>query len=271
MTTLYDTVVISSSSSEGLQLPINQGSYYSIPVQQVINDVDAFRIKQVIVPRTFNTISASGGLQLTFGLQGNISGSQSIAIPAGNYSSTALANYIASAWFTATGTNIIVSFTNAQFKTSITVAGGTDTSVAITATELALPGMGPILGFYQTIATSGTITSSNVFHLTGPNVININCSELAAGMGGRNLISNSLTHNGRDGQYVRSDVIYQLGSLGNGGDSSLNIFPSEWFQFSKLQNLSRLTLVLVDENSQQINLNGFSWQISIELRQKKNI
>jgi hypothetical protein len=274
MTERWDSLIISSSSSTGLNLPLDVGSYYSLPLFLNVNDCQALRIKSINIPRTYYTIDASGAgpNQLTVALIGNVSGAQFLPIPGGAYTYLQLANYIQTQWFALTGTNISVNFTtSAQFHTIITLIGGVDATLAIGAPQLASPGMGSILGFYLPFAPSTTLISSNVFNLTGPKSINVISPEIFSAMGGRNLISHSVLHNGTDGVYIKAPVIYQISALGNTGDSSVSIYPSDEYQFASPLKISRLSFGLVDENLVPINLNGYSWSISLELRQQKNV
>jgi hypothetical protein len=264
----FDTVLISSTSSEGLNLPFATGSAYVMPAQTVINDVIAFRVKQTVIPRTYFNINAGA---LTFSMTGDVSGQKTVTLPAGNYSTTDISNYLVSQWTIVAGTTITVDFDQPNFRVLITRTGGIDATISITASDLLSPGMGSILGFYQTQAAGVQVQASNIFNILGPRAINVICYELAGGMGNRNLRSSSTLHNGSDGVLVKSNIIYCVGSLGNGGDEALNIYPSEWYQFANPQNISKLTFDLQDEQGNTIPLNGYAWSICLEIRQKKNV
>lgn len=260
----YDTVLISCTSSEGMNLPIDLGSYYRLPLQQNVNDILSFRVKDVSIPLTFYTIKTG---DLVFGLQGNVTGSQSIAIPAGNYTDLALATFIQDAWLTLTGTTITVSFAGAALKTVVTRTAGADATIAITATELALAGMGPILGFYSAIPAATTLTASNTFHITGPNKLIVQSQALNTG---RNMNSINLSGTIKAGTINLSNIIFAIWVTGNEGGIVNNIIPSDWYQFGVPQKLTALDFMLTDENGTEIQLNGYPWSITIELRQKKN-
>lgn len=254
----YDSLIISSTSAEGLNLPIDTGSAYRLSVLQNVINVREYRVKDVVVPNTYYTIKTG---QLVFGLQGNITGNQSIAVPPGNYTSVQLAAQIQNSWFTLTGTNITLNFSNPNFKLVISVLGGADATVAITPTQLALAGMGSVLGFYSAIPTSASITASNVFNITGPQKILVCSTVLNTGM---NMIS-------KNGTYVRSNVIYATWRQGNQGALSSDIIPGDWQVFQTPQKLSSIDLYLTDENEVPIELNGYPWSITLELHQDKNV
>jgi hypothetical protein len=259
----YDTCIFASSSAEALNLPINLGSRYSLPLRTQLLNVEAYRIKTVDVPRSFYTIKTG---DLVFGLQGNVTGAQSIAIPAGNYTFIQLSSYIQTAWAAATATTITVSFTEPNFKVLITRTGGADATIAITATQLALAGMGSIMGFYSTIAAATTLTASNVFNINGPAAIYV-CS--AALNFGWNQQANSPLHNGTDGKFIRSDVIFQMPNFGNMGAFNNGQIPGEWMVFPIPKNISNLDFYLTDERGTEIQLNGRAWGISVEFRMTK--
>jgi hypothetical protein len=261
----YDTILISSSSSEALNLPIDLGSAYRMPLLQNIVNVESFRVKDVSVPRTFYTILEG---QLVFGLHGNATLDQSIIIPAGNYTASQLSAYISAQWLLLTGTQITVDFSSPQFRVIITRTAGIDATISITATQIALAGMGSIMGFFQAIPLAVSITASNMFHIFGPNKILVNSSTLDTN---NNMISHSILHNGRDGQYIRSNVIFALYANGNMGDIMSSIIPGDFIQFQTPQKISSLDFSLTDEDGNAINLNGSAWTITIELRQRKNV
>lgn len=263
MTENYDTCIFASSSAEALNLPINLGSRYSLPLRTQLLDVEAYRIKTVDVPRSFYTIKTG---DLRFGLQGNITGSQSMAIPAGNYTFVQLSQYIQTQWFSLVGTNITVDFTQPNFKLVVQRTGGADANIAITATELALPGMSPILGFYSAIGAATTIVASNVFNINGPASIYVCSSRLNFG---QNQRASSILHNGTDGQYIRSDVIFQMPNFGNMGAWNNGQIPSDWMVFPIPQNIANLDFYLTDASGTELQLNGRAWNISIEFRMTK--
>lgn len=263
MTENYDTCIFASSSAEALNLPIALGSRYSLPLKTQLLDVEAYRIKTVDVPRSFYTIKTG---DLRFGLQGNITGSQSMAIPAGNYTFVQLSQYIQTQWFSLVGTNITVDFTQPNFKLVIQRTGGADANIAITATELALPGMSPILGFYSAIGAATTIVASNVFNINGPASIYVCSSRLNFG---QNQRASSILHNGTDGQYIRSDVIFQMPNFGNMGAWNNGQIPSDWMVFPIPQNIANLDFYLTDASGTELQLNGRAWNISIEFRMTK--
>jgi len=196
-----------------------------------------------------------------FGLKGNVSGSQSYAVPAGSYSSLQLATQIAAGWFALTGTTITLTFSNPDYKLVVARTGGTDATIEITATELALAGMGSILGFYSVIAPSTSLTASNVFLITGPQKILVCSNTLNTG---RNMIS-------KNGTYVRSNVIFATWRQGNSGALSSDIIPTDWQMFQTPQKLSSIDLYLTDENEVPLDLNGYPWSITLEFRQKRNV
>lgn len=254
----YDTLTIACTSAEGLTLPTDLGSAYRLSVLQNVSDILAYRIKDVVIPQTYYTIKAG---ELVFGLQGNVTGAQSIAIPPGNYSSLQLAAYIEAAWLALTGTTITVSFASVDFKVIVTRTAGVDATISITATQLALSGMGSILGFYATIAAAASIKASNTFNITGPKKILVCSTVLNTG---RNMIS-------KNGMFVRSNVIYASYRIGNQGSLSNDIIPGDWQVFQTPQKLSSIDLYLTDENEQEVMLNGYPWSITLEFRQAKNV
>lgn len=255
----FDTALISCASGEVLNLPLDTGSAFSVPLRPALNNVISYRVKDVSIPATYYTVDTVR--PLTFGLQGNVTGAQSTVIPAGNYTATTLATTIQNAWFTLTGTNITVSFTSPQFRTVVTRTGGADATVAITATQLALPGMGPTLGFYQAIATAVTITSSNSFSLIGPKKILVGSNALNTGRG--MAIRNGIAE--------PCNVIFAIWTSNNSGDIFNNIIPSDFMSFRTPQQLTKIDLYLMDENFVPIALNGFSWSITLEIRQSRNV
>ncbi len=254
----YDTLIISSTSAEGLNLPIDTGSAYRLSVLQNVINIRAFRVKDVVVPNTYYTIKTG---QLVFGLRGNVSGDQSYAVPAGSYSSTQLATQIANAWLALTGTTITLTFSNPDFKLVVARTAGTDATIEITATQLALAGMGSVLGFYSAVGPAASITASNVFNITGPQKLLVCSATLNTG---NNMIS-------KNGSYVRSNVIYATWRQGNSGSLSSDIIPGDWQVFQTPQKLSSIDLYLTDENEVPIELNGYPWSITLEFRQDKNV
>ncbi len=252
----WSTLVIGATSAEGLNLPTDLGSYYKLPFQQNVTDIQAFRIKDCEVPNTFYTIQANA---LVFGLQGNVTGAQSLAVPAGNYTADKLKTYIETAWLALTGTTISISFTAPDFKVIIQRTAGTDATIAITATQLALAGMTSILGFSAAIPANTTITAQQIFNITGPKKIYVYSAALNTG---NNMIA-------KDGVFQRSNMIWSVWRVGNSGDIITNQIPSDWYQFQTPQKLSSLDLSLTDENGTQLNLNGYAWSITLEFRQAR--
>jgi hypothetical protein len=254
----YDTLIISSTSAEGLNLPVDLGSAYRLSVLQNVSDILAFRVKDVVVPNTWYTIKTG---QLVFGLKGDVSGSQSYAVPQGSYSSVQLAAQIEGAWLALTGTTITLTFSNPDYKLVVARTGGTDATIEISATELALAGMGSNLGFYSLIAPATSLTASKVFLITGPQKLLVCSNTLNTG---RNMIA-------KNGTYVRANVIYATWRQGNSGALSNDIIPGDWQVFQTPQKLSSLDLYLTDENEVPIELNGYPWSITLEFRQKRNV
>lgn len=254
----YSSVLLTCTSAEGLNLPTDLGSYFKLSFQQNIVDVLSYRIKQVVIPNTFYTIKSG---QLVFGLQGNVTGHQNILIPAGNYTADQLSTYIATAWLALTGTTITVSFTSPDFKVIIARTAGVDATIAISATELALTGMTSILGFNAAIPANTVITAQQIFNITGPKAIYVMSNTLNTNY---NMVS-------KDGQYIRANIIWAVWRVGNMGDLISNIIPSDFYQFNTPQKFSSLDLYLCDENLENIDLNGFPWSITLELRQKRNV
>lgn len=254
----HDSLIISSTSAEGLNLPIDTGSAYKLSVLQNVINIREYRVKDVVIPNTYYTIKAG---QLTFALQGNVTGNSSVAVPPGNYTSAQLATQIQNSWFTATGTNISLNFGNPNFRLVVTVTGGVDATIAITATQLSAIGMGSVLGFYATRPAATSVTASNSFNITGPQKILVCSTVLNTGM---NMIS-------KNGAYVRSNVIYAVWRQGNQGSLSSDIIPGDWQVFQTPQKLSSIDLYLTDENEDPIDLNGYAWSITLEFHQDKNV
>jgi hypothetical protein len=265
MTENYDTALIVSSSAKGLNLPLVNGSAYSLPLDTQLLNVEAYRVKTVDIPRTFYTIKTGA---LVFGLQGNVTGSQNIAIPAGNYSAVQLSNYIAAAWFTLTATTITLDFLQPNFKLRITRTGGADATIAITATELALAGMSSILGFYSAIPAATVLNASNVFRIYGPTEILVCSAALNLNLNQQSV--NPLT-TGLGGKFKRSNVIYMMPNYGNTGSFNNGIIPNDWQIFQTPQNLNKIDLYLEDMDLTPIDLNGYPWGIAIEFRMKRGV
>jgi len=254
----YGTLLVSATSAEGLNLPTDLGSAFKLPFQQAIPNVEQFRIKQVVVPNTFYTIQSGA---LVFGLQGNVTGHQSVAVPAGNYTADALKTFLESAFLALTGDTITVSFTSPDFKIIVALTAGPDASIAISATELALAGMTSILGFNAAIPANTVITAQQVFNITGPKAIYVMSNTLNFGY---NMVS-------RDNVYKRSNIIWAVWRSGNSGDYITNQIPSSWYNLGTPQTLTSLDLYLEDEGGNAINLNGYPWSITFEFLQKKNV
>lgn len=265
MTENWDTALIVSSSAKGINLPIATGAAYQLPLEVQLLNVEAYRIKTVDIPRTFYTIKLN---QLVFGLLGNVTGNQSITVPPGNYSALALGNYIAAAWFTLTGTNITLNFTEPNFRLVITRTGGADATIAVSPTQLALAGMNTILGFYIPVGPAPAITASYPFRIYGPTEILV-CSRVL------NLDSNQQainpSTNGMGGKFKRSNVIYMMPNYANMGGFNNGIIPNDWQVFKTPQNLNNIDLYLEDMNQVPIELNGYPWGIAIEFRMKRGV
>lgn len=253
----YDTVLVACSSAAGLNLPTDLGSYYKLFFQQNIMGVESYRIKSLSIPNTFYTIKANA---LVFGLQGDVSGHVSFALPAANYSADQLSTYIVAQFLAVTGTTISVSFTSPDFKVIIQRTAGTDNTIAISATELALAGMTSILGFSAAIPANTTLTAQQIFNITGPSQLLVQSATLNPGY---NMIS-------KNGKYVRSNVIFQTWASGNGKDYRINQIPGDFCSLANVTNLASLDLYLTDENEDPIDLNGYPWNIAIEFRTQKN-
>jgi hypothetical protein len=254
----YDTLIISSTSAEGLNLPVDLGSAYRLSVLQNVSNIRAFRVKDVVIPNTYYTIKTG---QLVFGLRGNVSGDQSYAVPQGSYSSVQLAAQIEGAWLALTGTTITLTFSNPDYKLVVARTAGVDATIEITAAQLALTGMDSVLGFYSLIAAATSLTASNIFTITGPQKLLVCSNTLNTG---RNMIA-------KNGMYVRSNVIYATWRQGNSGALSSDIIPGDWQVFQTPQKLSSIDLYLTDENEVAIELNGYPWSITLEFRQDKNV
>lgn len=257
----YDTVLISSCSSEGLNLPVALGSAYKLPLRQNVSDILSYRVKDVSVPLTFYTIKTG---DLVFGLRGNVSGDIQYAVPQGNYTDVTLASTIAAGYLAASGTTITVSFAAPDFKVVVTRTAGVDATIQVTATQIALAGMSSILGFYTATAAATSVTADKTFHITGPNKIIVQSQALNTG---RNMHSDN-----SDGtnSIKLSNIIFAIWVTGNEGGVVNNIIPSDWYQFATPQKLTQLDFVLTDESGSEIQLNGYPWSITIELRQAKN-
>lgn len=262
---LFDTSVMAISSSSALNLPTALGSYFRLPLKTQLLDVFAYRIKNIDVPRTFYTIKTG---ELTFGLQGITTGAQQLVIPAGNYTYVQLQTYIQTQWVALTGTSITVDFGGPQFKLVVTRTAGTDATIAITATQLALPGMTRILGFNAAIPTAVSLTAQLIFHLIGPNEIYVTSTVLNLG---NNMQSSSVLHNGLDGQISKTNIIYMMPQYGNMGSYVNSVIPGEWQYFGTTQNLQSLDFGLVDEDGVEIMLNGAAWGIFLEFKLKRGV
>ena len=259
----YDTAAIHANSGEALNLPTDLGSFFKAPVANPLQRVYAYRVKNVTVPRSYYTITTNS---FFFGLQGSTTGAASIGIPEGNYTFAQLANFIQTTWFSTFGTSITVDFNQPNFKVRITRTGGVDATIAITATQRALAGMGPIMGFYQDIAPGTILDASNTFHITGPTDI-LACSNTLASNGTLRL--DSRLNNGLDGRYVKDNVIMMMPGVGNSGAYVSSQIPGEWQQFATPRSISSLDFYLIDQTGNQINLNGYSWSIQVEFRMQK--
>lgn len=259
----YDTATIHANSGEALNLPTALGSFFSAPVQNPLNRVYAYRVKNVTVPRTYYTIKTG---DLVFGLQGSTTGAQQIAVAEGNYTFIQLSTYIQTQWFTLTGTTITLNFNQPNFRLEITRTGGVDATIAITAPQLALAGMGRILGFNSVIAPTTLLVAQATFHITGPTDI-LACSNTLSSNGTLRL--NSVLNNGLDGKYVKDNVIMMMPGVGNSGAYVSSQIPGEWQQFAVLKSISSLDFYLIDQSGNPINLNGYSWSIQVEFRMQK--
>lgn len=263
--TAYDTALISCASSEGLNLPVDQGSAYSMPIQSNLNDVISYRVKDVSIPQTYYNITTGNQ---TFSLFGSTTGNQNIVIPPGNYTSTQLSGYISVAWLALTGTNITLDFAQPSLKLVVTRTGGVDATIAITAAQLAFTSMTRVFGFTAALGLATSLTAQGGFNLGGPNKILVQSVALNTG---RNMSGINITGTSGGGQIQKNNVIWAVYKQGNAGDYINNQIPSDWYSFQTPQKLGKIDLYLTDENNQPLDLNGYSWSITIELRQKKDV
>lgn len=236
-----------------------------MPLQSNLNDVISFRVKDVSVPQTYFNITAA---YRTFALTGNVTGAKFILIPPGNYTITQLSNFISTLWLAVVGTNITLDFTSPRFLMQVFVTGGLDATVSITATELAIPSMKYIFGVTGAIGFTSTFTAQSVFNLGGPSKILVQSVALNTG---RNMSGINVLGTNGGGQVQKNNVIYAVWKQGNAGDIMNNFIPSDWYSFQTPQKINRLDFYLTDENNQPLDLNGYPWTITIEIRQKKNV
>ena len=263
--TQYDSALISCTSSEGLNLPTDLGSAFTLPLQSNLTDVVSYRIKDVSVPQTYYNITAGNQ---SFAMNGNVTGNQNITIPPGNYTSSQLASYISTAWLALTGTTITLDFSQPSFKLVVTRTAGVDATISINATNLLFGSMTRIFGFNANIALNTTLTAQTVFNLGGPNKILVQSVALNTG---RNMAGLNILGTTGGGQIQQNNVIWAVYKQGNVGDYINNPIPSDWYSFSTPQKLTKLDFYLTDENNTALALNGYSWSITIEIRQKKNV
>lgn len=105
---------------------------------------------------------------LVFGLQGSTTGAQQIAVAEGNYTFIQLSTYIQTRWFTLTCANITLNFNQPNFRLRDHQNRRCWCHHRNMAPQLALAGMGRILGFNSVIAPATLLVAQATFHITGP-------------------------------------------------------------------------------------------------------
>lgn len=263
-TTPYDTALISISSADALDIPVDDGSAFKLPMQSNLNDVISYRIKDISIPQTWYNID---GVNSIFSLTGNVTGSLGTVIPAGNYSAAQLASTVSAAWLALTGTNITLDFTNPNYRLVVTRTGGVDATIRLDPINLTLS-MKYIFGFTGTQPASASLTADSAFTLTGPNKILVQSLALNVG---RNMSGFKAYGATLGGQIIKNNVIWNVYRQGNAGDRLVNQIPSDWYSFQTPQKIGSIDLYLTDEFNNPLNLNGYAWSITLEFRQKKNV
>jgi hypothetical protein len=227
-------------------------------------NVIAYRVKDMSVYNTFYNVSSDE----IFALFGNVTGHQQIVVPAGNYTRTELADYIAAAWLALTGTTIVLDFNSPQFLCTISRTAGVDATISITAAELPPSSflMNARLGFVQLQAASATLVANQTFILTPVNRIYLN-SVVLSGLS-RNMELNASP----SGLYMaKSNAIFscQVNLIKGGLNNS--IIPSEWMVMSTPQTLNQLDLYISDDRGQLLDLHNYPYTTTIEFRQRKDV
>jgi hypothetical protein len=115
----YDTATLFVKGGASNAGPGEKVSTYLNP--SLVN-VIGYRVKDMSAYNTFYNVSSDE----IFALFGNVTGHQQIVVPAGNYTRTELADYIAAEWLALTGTTIVLDFTSPQFLCTISRTAGVD-------------------------------------------------------------------------------------------------------------------------------------------------
>lgn len=246
---IYDIVI----SSENRQNPnLTTSTNFSIQLQNPINEMYMlYALKAATIPKTYYNIDSPRN---TFTITDS-SGPNSVTITPGNYDITALTTALQTALNALAVDTYTVSYSAVSGKITITstFAGFVINPTLATLQGLILDQMGFNLGIaYPSVA--GTITAPNVLDISGIKNVYIVINEFTQYLRNTtNAFQNfKVPMNGQFG-----DIIYYTDETGY----------HQYFNIATASksNIRTLTIRLIDQYGQEIQLNGREWEFTLQL------
>lgn len=227
-----------------------------------MSSVVAFRVKSFCAENSFYNVTAQatdGGRNLFMSLtySGNVTGSHTFSITAGNYTISELLAAIVAGFATFSHT-VTATFSNPTQLITITFTpSGGDATISLTATGSVSWNR---LGFLTTTALGTSFVGSRPYELNFTQFARLLCPTLASGANMVSLPNTGITRN-------PCIAVLEVGSR-NGWEFVWTDIPGEWWQTPNITNISTLDFQLEDDAGFDLILNRAYWSVVLEFRTK---
>lgn len=267
----FDTITMSISSNE-CSSGSKTGGLCSFDItNNCFQDILAFRVKDVSVPKAFYNVENPGTVRkwdITLYFIGNVSGAFSITLPRGIYSITQLLAQIDALMLSTVATTTVSTLDPLTQRIVITRTAGTNATLQINPAGAGANVYGlNRLGFYTQVALSATVTADTGYVLIVPQSLLLQSSTLASF---RNMATSPRSGTGTTSALNKSNLIYRayINQVNSQGFITC-VIPTQWYQTS-VKSLTKLDFSLTDDDGYDVDLQNQNWSCTLEFLIKKD-
>lgn len=264
MTEKYDTILVSISSRDCSTGSSTGGPCTFNVTNNCLQNVQAFRVKDVSVPKTFYNIESSTtkawDVRLFF--IGDVSGAFTLTIPQGVYTTALLLAAIDAQMLAVAGTTTVSTIDPVTQRIVITRTAGVNNTLQINpaGAGTAVYGLNR-LGFYTQVALAATVTADTGYTLILPQSLLLQSPTLGSY---RNMSSGVRPGPATSPSINKSNVIYRAYiNQVNSQDFITCVIPSTFYQMS-VSSLTKLDFSLTDDEGFDVDLRNQTWSCTLE-------